>query len=354
MIGNAQELDSSQAYEQLRMVRAKHYNDLYQYWYKSDRNYSDGLTIQFFHPIFESKWGNFILLGRKTEIKDYAVLVDQDLFTPTDTKADSVLYNDRPYAAFLYGGYSKFTNDIVRGVHVNSSIYLGICGPPAFGEEMQNGVHEKLNNPSANGWANQIGTGLILDYETWYQKALPLSSPATQLTAVGRFHVGTILNYIEGGFRYRFGRFNEYFMNDMGFNNYRNTGKDFFKAEDFEHLSKARKQSIPRRLRSQPVEQQIAYLNTRMERKFQCYGHLGISAIYIGYDGTLEGSLIPFETSVITQPTTFEDPLLVVAQYGVHFQINRFTLNFIRFIENDVLNIKSYFGYGELDLGFVF
>ena len=60
-------------YQQLHMLLLKQENDLYQYKYKSDKNYTDGIHIELFHRMFNNRPANWFLIGfRKTAFKDFS------------------------------------------------------------------------------------------------------------------------------------------------------------------------------------------------------------------------------------------------------------------------------------------
>ncbi len=76
------------------------------------------------------------------------------IFTPDNTETTVFLSNERPYAGWLYGGVAVVAeND--RGIDT-WLLNLGIVGSSAQGEEVQNGVHELIGSPEAEGWDNQI------------------------------------------------------------------------------------------------------------------------------------------------------------------------------------------------------
>lgn len=89
-----------------------------------------------------------------------AIALGQEIYTPRHN-ADAPIAGDRPYAAWLYGALVAMRR---RG-STRDSLELrgGVTGPPALGEQLQNGVHRLLHNELERGWAHQIPARLVLD-----------------------------------------------------------------------------------------------------------------------------------------------------------------------------------------------
>ncbi len=119
----------------------------------------------------------------------------QTLYTPDDKEALELLPDERPYAAWLYGGISVL---YATDSHIDTwSLHFGTLGPDAKGAELQNRVHEWLDATNANGWDNQLGDqrgGMLIVQRKWRAMAQ---------TDVYRFgfdfmpHIGVSLGNIE-------------------------------------------------------------------------------------------------------------------------------------------------------------
>jgi hypothetical protein len=94
----------------------------------------------------------------------YALLVGQNLYAPEDLEAEELIPDDRPYAGWLYGGFSV-TAERVRSVDV-LELDVGVVGPWALGEEVQTAVHKLINSRTPGGWDNQLANelGVLLAY----------------------------------------------------------------------------------------------------------------------------------------------------------------------------------------------
>ena len=126
----------------------------------TDRNYSNGLRIERVsgadnvHPGLQ--WVAYRLpwidLDR-TELRQGFAL-SHAIFTPEDTQAIVPDPTDRPYAAWLalsstVAASSENTQDTLQ-------VNLGVVGPSAAGEFVQNTWHEIIGAPTAKGWDYQL------------------------------------------------------------------------------------------------------------------------------------------------------------------------------------------------------
>ncbi|PCJ00624.1 MAG: hypothetical protein COB15_02305 [Flavobacteriales bacterium] len=348
-----QQLENEEAYNQIHMLRIKQENDLYQYWYKSDKDFTDGFHIEFSHSIFNTKWANWMLIGFKNNVyDDFTLSLGQDIFTPENTEITTLDTTDRPYSALLYLSYSKFSNNFFKGQKLFSNLYMGLCGRNALGKEIQNGVHGMLGNSLSYGWDNQLNTGLMLDYDLTYNQLLPISSNFFETSYFGKAHLGTIYNYVSAGINFKIGHYTDSYINQNGIYNPRN--KKHINQDNFQLLSKTKRKLIPKRIRKLSLSEQINYLNERMNRKFQLFFFLSIQSSYSLYDGTAAGSLIQFETNNYTFNTDNTEQIIVMGEYGINFQYNRFYINFNRFLENNAFQKGELFGFGEISLSYIF
>jgi hypothetical protein len=78
----------------------------------------------------------------------------QALFTPEDRKRSDLIRDDRPYAAALLVGLGYHARS---GAHLRTSqLRLGIVGPSALGEPVQNGWHDLIGVRRFDGWKHQL------------------------------------------------------------------------------------------------------------------------------------------------------------------------------------------------------
>ncbi len=352
LIGALSAQNDSLKYNQVRFIKLNQSNDLFTYWYQSDKYFTDGVDIELAHPIFNIKIADKILYGFDTKFKDYSLSINQDMYTPENTKIRTIDSNDRPYAGQIYFTYAKYSNRFFEGKKIISSVFIGIQGPFAKAGEAQNFAHDVFNNSSINGWDNQISNGLILDYDVSYNSIIPLSSPVNELHYFVNAHIGTLNSSAEVGYRFIFGRYIDSYVNFYGIYNNRNAC--YFDSSDVAKMSKARRKIIPKYIRKQSLEQQARYLNRKMTRKFQLYffteGHIS----YILRDGSVQGSLIQFSDNIYEFNYDDYEHLKVLGRYGFVIQYSNFYMEYARYLQNDSFQDDGVFGYGKIILSWVF
>ncbi|QXD24362.1 lipid A deacylase LpxR family protein [Opitutia bacterium ISCC 51] len=145
-------------------------NDLFS---DTDQQYTNGTKVSWVSPyVSEYVHTNFPVLTEFFDrevhflsdaynVKNLAFSIGQNMYTPEDIAANELIETDRPYAAWLYlsaGFHAK--NDRIQDTF---EVQLGMVGPAALGEEIQDIVHDFRGIPKANGWGNQIRNELGLN-----------------------------------------------------------------------------------------------------------------------------------------------------------------------------------------------
>ncbi len=126
----------------------------------TDRNYSNGLKLAFFsNPIPIEGAAGFIaeqvLLARPDDRIHYGFSLGHSIFTPEDRLATEPLPDQHPYAGFLYGEYAVVIDRQSKALDT-VTIQLGLVGPAAGGEAVQNTFHRIIDDDELLGWDNQL------------------------------------------------------------------------------------------------------------------------------------------------------------------------------------------------------
>lgn len=197
-----------------RFVQITFENDLF---YHSDRYYTDGFQVMWGErvgdPDFLSRPLERLLCGGEKCPDSRRVLYSQKIgqlmYTPEDITIAAPQPNDRPWAAFLYyGAESLYVGDdptLTRTI----GYQIGMVGPAALGEQVQNAVHDIFDGRDANGWGNQLDNepGIILSYV--YEKRLLRYGGSRVDGAVwlsGGGTLGNVMTYAAGSAKMAFGR----------------------------------------------------------------------------------------------------------------------------------------------------
>jgi hypothetical protein len=184
----------------------------------SDKHYTQGFRLSYLSPeeAGEGGWAApFRWLGMERgpagqQAWRHALFFGQALFTPKGIALGTPNPNDRSYAGWLYVGASLMQE---TGGNVLDTLetQVGVVGPWALGEQLQNRVHRLIGIGTANGWSYQLRNepGLTLSYERRWR--LPLLGDGNGVLdvdvvpAVGAT-VGNVFTYAAAGGLLRVGR----------------------------------------------------------------------------------------------------------------------------------------------------
>lgn len=160
----------------------------------TDHRYTNGFELSYLSAASDS--------GRR-----FGIRLGHQIFTPDDTDTTEPLPDQRPYAAWAYAGFSLVYD---RGNTLDTWLLnVGIVGPDAKGEDLQESVHELLGSHQSNGWANQLGNevGAQLIYERRWRGLLQTRGGGfgVELTPHVGGSLGNIQTYANAGFTFRFG-----------------------------------------------------------------------------------------------------------------------------------------------------
>ena len=159
--------------------------------------------------------------------------VGHNLYTPQDKSTRDYVPDDRPYAAWLYGGMALQSESSTRLDTVELDI--GVVGPLALGKPIQNNYHPLIGAKKAYGWNNQIKNepGIVLSGERKWRvmKELPVYDLGIDMIPHVAGSIGNIFTYAGAGATFRFG---DDLASDFGPPRIRPAlpGSDTFKSRD--------------------------------------------------------------------------------------------------------------------------
>ena len=175
----------------------------------SDQYYTAGQRISYTSPTtavpdFLAEFGRNVWGDGTQRI---SVNLGQSIFTPRDTQARRADPRDRPYAGYLHLDASLLhdTADTRSVIGVS----LGVVGPSALGEQVQNGFHNIIGDTPNRGWKSQLRDEPAVEVLLEQTYRLPLTQFSgievdvlPSLTA----GVGTVRDYVQAGGVVRFGQ----------------------------------------------------------------------------------------------------------------------------------------------------
>lgn len=152
-------MGSAQAGEGGPTFTLVHEND---WMFNQDRDYSSGIRLDYVSG--ESAPGDGFtgqiartLLGADSDsMVRTGFSLNHLMFVPNDTSGPGVPEGEHPYAGYLGGEYTVFEQ---RGDTLESlSLALGVVGPEAQAEELQDKFHDIFDDDEAQGWDSQLPT----------------------------------------------------------------------------------------------------------------------------------------------------------------------------------------------------
>ena len=122
----------------------------------SDQYYTSGLRLGYVSPTtvlpgWLTRAGNAVW---GDGVQRVSIDISQSLFTPRNTQVTVPNPQDRPYA-----GYLTLNGSLIHDTTSQRSVImvsLGVIGPSALGEEVQNGFHNLIGDTPNRGWHSQL------------------------------------------------------------------------------------------------------------------------------------------------------------------------------------------------------
>jgi lipid A 3-O-deacylase len=135
----------------------------------------------------------------------------QEINTPSDTSNPNPSLDDLPYSGALYlgWGYGRVLdrggrNDCMFAVEAK----LGVIGPSAGGETIQNKFHSLIGQPQTAGWGTQLPDELLLNFDGEFRRRFDLDPTGhgyRDLIARSVVELGTMRTEILFGAQLRWG-----------------------------------------------------------------------------------------------------------------------------------------------------
>ena len=181
-------------------------NDLFD---KTDKGYTNGTKISVIYNVNTEVYSFFKIPFLYDSSKNHFTTISfgQDILTPEDTNATIPNPDDMPYSGWLYMGMTWQQADSKNADTLE--LQLGVVGPAALGEEVQNGIHRLTDSTIAQGWDYQLKNepGIVLSYEHRWRFVSDrfwggLTAEAIPFAGAG---LGNVLTYADGGTLVRFG-----------------------------------------------------------------------------------------------------------------------------------------------------
>jgi len=283
-------------------------NDLYVSTAK-DRYYTSGFFLSYRY-LSKTKKEN-------QEKKIFEWLIGHEMYTPYKSIVKSINAHDRPFASYLYGSFG-INRIYKKNTTLNTTLQIGIVGPNAFGEELQNFIHNIYGFKEAIGWKFQIKNAFGFNFNTNYNQFL-VKDPSNHydLSWINSVKIGTVYTNISSGFYARLG---------------------------FKPLAKI--------INSIAFKTNLNDKNTNFERAIESFLYIKPLVRYALYDATIQGSFLK-TTSEVTKELV---PLVFHLEVGLKFTANRFHFGYIfHYNSNKSKNLRRDNGnkYGTISVNYL-
>ncbi|UYN96241.1 MAG: lipid A deacylase LpxR family protein [Enhydrobacter sp.] len=205
-------------------------NDVFNRFGRSDRDYTSGVRFGWLSPPLTDLPEGIVRLTTvptffgedpvTSVTRRIGISFGQNLYTPEDTTVSYPITDDRPYAAWLYASIAlqntyKRTNASGEEEPVRLDtlqLDLGVIGPAAGGEFVQNNFHALIGVERSFGWANQLHNeptiGLTFERRWRTGRAVLLELPRLEYDFVPRIGaaLGNVATYASAGGTLRIGK----------------------------------------------------------------------------------------------------------------------------------------------------
>jgi hypothetical protein len=273
-------------------------NDLY-VSLSSDRYYTNGLFLSY---KYLSK-----NIPKNLEKKIFEWQLGHEMFSPYKAITTDKSRHDRPFAAHF------FINFNIKNVYKSNQILtfggqFGVIGRNAYGEELQNFIHDLYRFKPAAGWEFQVKNAVSINLKANYINHLATDKKNLyDLNMIAGGRIGTVYTDFSAGLYSRIGFLSlQKMANSIAFSTHLNSE------------------------------------NTRFTRAAESFFYLQPTFHYIFYDATLEGSFLNTGSPVTKKPNSIGFEL----EIGLKFTVNRFNFAYgINYQSNKTSGLRYSNGY---------
>lgn len=176
---------------------------------ETDRHYTNGVGVSLTWDSPSAEAFVTDTLGLSADGVALGLIFAQEMFTPDDIETETPDPDDRPYAGYLYGGVylQREHDDVLDDVQLN----LGVVGPSALAEPVQEAIHDFFSADDPGGWDFQLDDepAIQLTYRRkWRFDVFTEELGAdwgAQVVPYGELNVGTVHRNVGGGATFRLG-----------------------------------------------------------------------------------------------------------------------------------------------------
>jgi hypothetical protein len=174
----------------------------------TDRYYTNGIRVGWtsptgYAPALEGIGRTVFGEGQQR----ISVNISQQIYTPYDNFTGRPPANDRPYAGVLLASFAQSVETLTSRSQVGFSI--GVVGPSALGEEVQNGFHELIGQKKNKGWNTQLKDEVAFGFSSsrvWRLSTGTVGGLETEALPAAAASLGTLRIALDAGVNVRIGQ----------------------------------------------------------------------------------------------------------------------------------------------------
>jgi len=180
----------------------------------TDQYFSSGIQLRVYAPFMaKSPFNKILIHAGKNVVNYYALTFTHNIYTPIYNDELIIQDTGHPFAAYLLFGSRLESYNQLHRYKVSSEFQLGVIGPLAGGEVLQNTLHEHINYADpVEGWENQISNDICIQYSALLEKGL-IGGKWIEVNIYGGAMLGVPHTEAQLGMYTRIGYFNDYFQN---------------------------------------------------------------------------------------------------------------------------------------------
>lgn len=305
----------------------------------TDQYYSFGANISVGWEGLNNNFTNTFMPSLNGSHQLYKIGAVHQMYTPQNLKTTDVDSTDIPYCGKTYGSLVHHSLQPSKGLILTTKLDIGVVGDISLAGRIQNWYHRQINDNEAQGWENQIGNGLLLNYSACIMKNFISTIPWVDVYLGGAGTLGT-MNINFSGFAFiRLGIFNDLlvqadrpYSKKANLNNYNN-------IQD-KRYARAR---YPSAMWSEdPTLREKASKNwlKRNYKPLQLYFKARLGSVVNLYSGEMQGSLISFQDSPYTIQYShipkLQHTVAIGFVFGWEFGVGEYVWERITYQPNDV------------------
>lgn len=182
----------------------------------TDKAYTAGTFIDYFYnkktpTFFLEKWAP---KAGPDAINIYGTGLMHLMFTPNNTRSDTPIHNDYPYAGAVLAHFSSFSYHQQQHFSLQAKLMAGMMGPASGAREIQEFVHDLTGTQQPQGWGYQLPNDILINLELAAEKQVA-GNNWIELIGGGKAAAGTMTDALEAYAIIRTGKMKPWFRGLM-------------------------------------------------------------------------------------------------------------------------------------------